>query len=139
MGLSIDRAIRAQQDAKTRLADVLSNAEHFGVAWGEVLAARERVLSQLPKGTPYHVRSYLRGYFEARTDAWYRRQLEWCLFIDGSLRTKAEVKELCEHADTSGLESPYRRVVDEKSAHCWILGGVVRKDRPFNIKDKVQP
>lgn len=77
------QVIKARNDAKTRLRDLYSMAQHFGMSSETIDSRYATILGQMPKGTPWHAKAYLEGYRQALNDKLYETTLIYGGWING--------------------------------------------------------
>jgi hypothetical protein len=80
MGISIDRSLKLQKQAVSRLQEIYSTARIVGLSSAEVQEMRServsRVLTQAK--APEWVHTYVQGYEACIVDGLYRNELEFC-------------------------------------------------------------
>lgn len=141
MGISIDRALRIQTKAREKISYFLLNARTFYYTWEWITAQMTELMSSpdLQKA-PVRVRSYLRGWYEARRDSLYQHTT-WMLWCDGRLMTSKEVDQLTAKEKLEGQDksptyvSPWQRIQSDKSRHVWLdTHGQPLPDKPIDAR-----
>ena len=80
--MKIERALKLRNAAKTRLRDLYSHAEFFGLDSDSINSSYSEILRDLGRA-PYWVRSYIDGYRQALTDRLYETALIFGGLVDG--------------------------------------------------------
>ena len=129
--MNLDRSFKIKQSAKQAIYSCYSMAK-IGKSTSNQLHKNLRQVSELlPKGTPYHVISFLNGMKEVLSEQLYRNELEFCYTIDGVIysvyknseryyeKHNITPKQLCDDADKSGhywigTDKPYFIGYDKK-------------------------
>jgi hypothetical protein len=85
--MTIDRAVNIQLKAVPCIRDIFSRARIFKNSHQEILEEYQKLISNLPKGTPKWLKGYLRGRFETANE--FHRELftEFCYQIGGEWYT----------------------------------------------------
>jgi hypothetical protein len=76
--MNLDRAVRVQSQFKVRIADAVCTSRIMKSTSADMHnRVQTQVFDALPKGTPRHVREFLRGYYEALNELVWR-EMEFC-------------------------------------------------------------
>ncbi len=143
-GISADRAYKIRSRLKSRLADIISSGVSFHSTIDTITDnVRKMVWEDKDlKRCPERVRSYLRGYYDAKWDEMWNKHFVWLLWCDGQLMTNKEVDALTDKERREGAnprdpnyKSPWSRIDSDKSRHVWKgKDGEPLRDKPIDQK-----
>jgi len=83
--MNSDRVYKVQDRAKHTMFSIYSSAKSYKSTSSEIRKRVRELFDSLPKGTPYYVRSFLRGMEEVLQANLYRYCFEFCYTVDGHL------------------------------------------------------
>lgn len=77
------RVYNIQEKARIRLVDIYSQGKIFHLTSQQIHSKVMKMMQDLPKGTPYYVLSYLRGYNDALQQELYAHYLDFRYIVNG--------------------------------------------------------
>lgn len=83
--MDLDRAIKVQKSATSAMYSIYSGALISKSTSKELNCRYLSILSSMPKGTPRHVREFIRGMHEVLNTKLQQEHIEFCYQIDGKL------------------------------------------------------
>ena len=81
--MKLDRIIAVQSQATARITDAYSAARTYHETHEQIIDRMMTIFNSLPKGTPRHVQTYLKGYWHGLADQVWRNDTIFGAWIDG--------------------------------------------------------
>ena len=75
--MRLERAVDIQIELKARVNDLIGLAVTCHLPHSDMTERYLKLFERYPKDLPGHVRSYIRGYYEARIDSLYHTSLQY--------------------------------------------------------------
>jgi hypothetical protein len=124
--MNITTALNKRNQAKSRLVDLYSKAEIYGMTSDEINTAYNDILADLAKA-PQWVRAYLDGCRSILNDQAYRNQLVYGAFIDGKFYSTDRNRD--DYYEKHGLSANvFSESEKQQIGHYWA-----RNLRPYYI------
>jgi hypothetical protein len=151
-GMLRKKAYKIQNRLKMRINDIIDNSVSFHSTIDTIIDNMCKMVWEDKdlKRCPEWVRSYLRGYYEAKWNEMWNKHFTWLLFLDGRLLTHNEVDDQTEKEKVNGFsyingvkvltcdpnyKSPWSRIDGDKSRHVWKgKNGEPLRDKPIDQK-----
>jgi len=116
--MKLDRAVKIKMEGKIRVGSIYSMGRSFKMQSYDIHKRYLEFKANLPKETPYWVRSYFDGLAECHTDYYYKYDLHFGYWIDNVLYST--------HKDNPMYYKKHRiepsELFDKLSGHYWIDG-----------------
>jgi hypothetical protein len=127
--MKLGRAIDIQNILQRNVADLVSSHKMFHGTHASLVESYCKLFDRYPKGLPFHVREYVRGYFAALVDSLYHTALTHGYEWQGTIYTEWE--EYPEELKTYLREHNTDEITH---GHYWADTLETKENRPFFVK-----